>query len=216
MVYGEDPRQGYVEGQTFYHPELKFQFPIPSGWALQNSPVQVLMYPEDGRAMMIFTLSQQETLEDAASTTIQELELNLLDSKKTTVNGMPAIATYCNQVSQNQQTGLNDTIDVLSYFISYNGLNYVFHGVAGEADFKNYVPVFEPTMTRFNTVTNSSVLNRQPQRVRIRKVQRPGTLAEAFRSFRVPQEQMEKFAFLNNMELTDRVEAGKLLKIAGD
>jgi predicted Zn-dependent protease len=216
MVYGEDPRQGYVEGQTFYHPELKFQFPVPSGWQLQNSPLQVLMHPPDGNALMIFTLSQQEKLEDAASTTIQQLELNLLESKKTSVNGMPAIATYCNQVSQNRQTGLNDTIDVLSYFISYNGLNYIFHGVAGEADFLNYAPVFEPTMTKFNKVTTPSVLNRQPQRIRIKKVQRPGTLADALRSFQVPQQQMEKFAFLNNMELTDRVEAGKLIKIAGN
>jgi hypothetical protein len=25
IVYGEDPRQGYVDGYTFYHPDLKFK-----------------------------------------------------------------------------------------------------------------------------------------------------------------------------------------------
>ena len=29
MVYGEDPRQGFVEGQMFYHPEMKFQISGP-------------------------------------------------------------------------------------------------------------------------------------------------------------------------------------------
>ena len=47
IVYGDDPRQGYVEGNTFYHPEMKFKFSIPVGWALENSPVQVRMVPKD-------------------------------------------------------------------------------------------------------------------------------------------------------------------------
>ena len=32
LIYGEDPRQGYVENNQFYHPELKFQYQIPRGW----------------------------------------------------------------------------------------------------------------------------------------------------------------------------------------
>ena len=29
IIYGEDPKQGYVEGYTFYHPDLKFKFRFP-------------------------------------------------------------------------------------------------------------------------------------------------------------------------------------------
>ena len=36
LVYGEDPRQGFVENNTFNHPELKFVFDVPQGWAHQN------------------------------------------------------------------------------------------------------------------------------------------------------------------------------------
>jgi hypothetical protein len=31
----------------------------------------------------------------------------------------------------------------------------------------------------------------------------------------VPQARMEEFSFLNNMQLSDRVEAGRLVKIVG-
>ena len=41
IVFGEDPRQGYFKGDTFYHPELKFQWTLPSGWAHQNTPQSV-------------------------------------------------------------------------------------------------------------------------------------------------------------------------------
>lgn len=38
IIYGEDPKQGFVEGNTFYHPELKFRFNFPGGWKFENTP----------------------------------------------------------------------------------------------------------------------------------------------------------------------------------
>ncbi|MEM1003716.1 MAG: M48 family metalloprotease, partial [Bacteroidota bacterium] len=48
LVYGEDPRQGFFENNRFYHPEMKFQFPIPNNWKTSNSPAKVQMAPESG------------------------------------------------------------------------------------------------------------------------------------------------------------------------
>jgi predicted Zn-dependent protease len=216
MVYGEDPRQGYVEDQSFYHPELRFKFPVPVAWMLDNSPMQVRMYTPDGKAIMVFTLAQGKTMDEAGQTTIEQLKLNVMESGKTTVNGMPAIAALSYQATQNQSTGQQDTINVLSYFIDDGGRYYAFHGVTARADFKTYTRIFKPTMESFNKLTDPSKLNRQPQKIRIKKVQRTGTLTDAFRSFGIPQQQMEKTAFLNNMELTERVHAGTMIKIVGD
>ncbi|HDZ40219.1 MAG TPA: hypothetical protein ENH59_00850 [Bacteroidetes bacterium] len=52
IVYGEDPRQGFVEGNTFYHPDLKFRFSSPAGWKFENLPAQVNMAPPDGKALL--------------------------------------------------------------------------------------------------------------------------------------------------------------------
>ena len=62
IVYGEDPRQGYVESNIFYHPELKFQFPVPQEWQLQNMASQVQMAPKDGKALMFMTLANEKSL----------------------------------------------------------------------------------------------------------------------------------------------------------
>ncbi len=216
MVYGEDPRQGYVEEQSFYHPELKFEFPVPVAWMLDNSPMQVRMYTPDGKAIMVFTLAQGKTLDEAGQTTMEQLKLNVVESGKTTVNGMPAIAALSYQATQNQSTGQQDTINVLSYFIDDGGRYYAFHGVTAQADFNTYTRIFKPTMESFNRLTDPSKLNRQPKKIRIKKVQRTGTLANAFRSMGVQQQQMEKLAFLNNMDLSDQVQAGTMIKIVGD
>jgi predicted Zn-dependent protease len=103
----------------------------------------------------------------------------------------------------------------MSYFIEYSGVVYVFHGVSSDADFNAYASNFESTMRNFNRLTDAARLNVQPTRVRVKKVQQSGTLADAFRYFGVPQNKMNDLALLNNMELTDRIQSGKLIKITG-
>lgn len=215
IVYGEDPRQGFVEGNTFYHPDMKFRFNFPAGWQFQNAPTQVTMAPSDGKALMVFTMAAQKSLEEAAAATLQQLELNVTDSRKTTVNGMPAIVAMSTQSSQNQSTGQTQTIKVMSYFIDNNGSYFVFHGVSSDADFNAYTNVFQANMGTFSKLTDPSKLNVQPQKLLVKKVARTGTLSEAFRSLGVPQNKMEEFALLNNLELNSTVQAGKLIKIVG-
>ena len=91
----------------------------------------------------------------------------------------------------------------------------MFHGVSAEADFSNYFRSFESTMTQFARLTDPSKINVVPERVMVRSVKRTATLAEAFREIGVPQQKMNEFALLNNLELTDRIEAGRLIKIVG-
>jgi predicted Zn-dependent protease len=208
MIYGEDPRQGFVEGNVFYHPDLKFRFPVPTGWRLVNSPSQVQMAPEDGQALVVFTLSQQANAKAAASEAIKALQLNLIESGSTTVNGMPAVVT----VSERGTAGTQEHIRVLSHFIEYDGRVYVFHGVAPTQTFGNHLRTFESTMTSFNRLTDPSMLNKQAARLRIREVPQTGTLAEAFRRLGVPQDKMEELALLNNLELNEQVQSGRLIK----
>ena len=216
LIYGEDPKQGYVEGNTFYHPELKFKFSFPSGWTLANSPRQVTITPSDQKALMLFTLSNQKTLEAAVDTTIAQYRLTLQGSKRVTVNGLPAIMIQCKQVSQDQSTGATQTNMVLSYFISHGGLIYVFHGVSTEADFNNYAGTMNSSMTTFSNLTDPSKINVKPKRIQVVTVQRSGTLSDAFVYYRVPQKQYSELALLNNIELTDQVQVGKLIKIVGE
>lgn len=37
MLYGDDPKQGYVRGRRFIHPEMRFAFEVPEGFQMMNS-----------------------------------------------------------------------------------------------------------------------------------------------------------------------------------
>ncbi|MDO8952763.1 MAG: M48 family metalloprotease [Draconibacterium sp.] len=216
LVYGEDPRQGFVEANMFYHPDMKFKYPIPAGWQLQNSPMQVQMAPKDGSAMIVFMMAQQKTLEEAAQKNLTDLKLDVLDSKRTTVNGFPAIAAISQQVSQNQQTGAQQVIKVMSYLIQDSNSIFIFHGVSDDANFNNYYRVFESTMSNFSRLTDPAKLNVKPKRIKIVQVPAAGTLSQTFKTLKVPDSQMKELALLNNIELTDQVAKGKLIKVIGE
>lgn len=215
IIYGEDPRQGYVEGSTFYHPELRFRFTYPAGWQYQNQPTQVNMAPKDGKALLVFTLSGQKTLQAAADSTIAQMGLTLQSQKSISVNGLPAIVTVAQQVTKNQSTGAQTVNMVLSYFIQMDKNFYVFHGVSTDADFPNYVNSLESTMKTFARLTDASKINVKPNKITVKRVQRAGTLADAFTYYGVKQDMRDELALLNDMALTDKVQVGKLIKIVG-
>jgi predicted Zn-dependent protease len=216
IVYGEDPRQGFADGGIFYHPELRFKFTMPAGWAMENLPTQVNMAPSDGKAIVVFTLSAQKTLNEAAQNAIDQLGLTVLESKQTSVGNMPALAMASKIVSKDQPADQQQTVKLLSYFINYNNQIYLFHGVSTEADFTGYIQAFESTMKSFSVLTDPARLSVRPQRIHVKKVQRTGTLADALTYYGMKKEKMNELALLNNLELTDQVQAGKLIKIIGE
>ncbi len=209
IVYGEDPKQGFVENNVFYHPDLKFQFPVPSQWTVQNTPQQVQMGSRDGSAMMMFSLAEGNHLETAAQSLLQQYQLRLIDSKRINVNGLPAFAMVADQQQQQQEQGVRTLI----YLIQYGQNIYTMLGASAIANFNSYVPLFENTMGGFNVLSDPDKLNRQPEHVRVKTVAQNTTLGDAFSRFGVPQKRMEELAVLNGMKLNDRVEKGMLIKV---
>lgn len=206
LVYGEDPKQGFVEGDIFYHPVLKFKFPIPAQWTFQNTPQQVQMAHTDGRAIMILQLESGNSLETAAQSVLEKNQLKLVESKKISVNGLPSIAMIADQVQEQQ------TLRTLTYLISYGGNIYTIMGVSTDKDFQAFQSVFVNTMNNFDKLTDPAKLNRKPERIKIETVNNTGTLSDIFRSLQVEQDRMQELAILNGMQLNERVEKGTLVK----
>jgi predicted Zn-dependent protease len=67
LVYGEDPRQGYVDEGIFYHPDMKFQFPVPANWKVTNTTSQVQMVNENKDGGIIFSVATALSPKDAAA-----------------------------------------------------------------------------------------------------------------------------------------------------
>jgi predicted Zn-dependent protease len=207
IVFGEDPRQGYVEGNVFYHPELRFQFPVPAGWKVNNTASQVQMFNQDQNAVILFSMAPEKTPAAAADAFLKESQAVVVKSERAQVNRMPAHRIISDVTTE------QGVIRVMSYFIQKGQTVYAFLGYTEQSRFNGYSSVFEQTMGRFNNLTDSRKINVKADRLDVRRTTTQGSLRQALRKFGEPENQGEALAIINGMRLDDAVPNNTFLKV---
>lgn len=219
ITYGEDPKQGFVENNMFYHPELRFQFPVPNGWASQNTPSQFQMGPKDGKMAMILMLAKGSSLDEAAQNLVKELSLKVSESNRTTINGNPAIVLISQQQAPQQQGQPQQQQDprtatqIATWLIQYNNAVYAMHGLSAASTFQDAFRTFQNVAGGFRALTDPEKINRKPERVQVRNVPNDGTFGQAMSALGMPASRLEELGTLNSMKANDRVARGSLIKV---
>ena len=207
IIFGNDPQQGFIENDIFYHPGLRFQFPTPAAWTINNLPSQVQMISKNEQAIMVFKLEAMETELQAASKFITDNKLKVISQKSVKVHGANAQEVIA---TANTQQGV---LQLMAYFIKKGNNVYSFMGYSAQANFPNYELAFKTTMSGLKTLTDKSKINRQPDRIKIRKVATNTTLENALKSFGSSGDDLQKHALLNGaLALNTQVKKGMLLK----
>lgn len=207
LIFGEDPRQGYVKDNTFYQPEMKFMFPVPSGWKLSNNPTEVRMAPEKQNATLIFTFTQGDTPQAAATQFTTDNNVNVSNKQSISVNGMDGFRISGQMVLNNSE------IAITSFFIKKEDSVFVFHGLSSPVDTGTFTGTFTNTAYGFNILTDKSLINVSPEKIKVRKTDGNVLLSKALNDFGVPEEKLDELAILNGLELDDLVKAGTKIKI---
>lgn len=207
IVFGENPRQGFVQNGVFYHPDMAFQFSLPQGWQMQNSASMVQFADGGGQSVGQLSLAQGTSAEAAARQFASQQGVQVTQSGRKTVNGYPAYVV----VAQGQtQQGVLLTIQ---YFIEYNGRVYNFSAIGTQQGMATsqqaYVNIFES----FRALTDSRILALQPNRMDFITASRAGTLA-SFQPTPLPTGvTLEDVAIANQVQTNARVEPGAKFKI---
>jgi predicted Zn-dependent protease len=208
LVVGEDPRQGFVEGNVFYHPDLRFRFPVPRGFKLINQPAQVVMVESQNRAVLGFKSSGDKSLEAAAAKFLNQPGLRIIERGPMRSNGSPAFVVVADAQKQNGQV-----VRVMVYFIEYRGTVYHFVGYTAPQAFGVFRSVFLHTMQGFGETQDPRILNRQPVRLALQPVSRPAPFRELIpRNLPAPFTS-EDVAIFNQVELNQQIDSGTILKM---
>ena len=211
MIYGEDPKNGYVEDNAFYHPDLRFQFAIPRQWRTINAPTQVQLVSPDQKAVMAMQLAQGTDTRAVAEQFIQQTKVQVSNSSSNPINGLPA-TTLVGAITGQDQQGRQMQIGVIASFIAYGGNTYVFSGQSLRQNFTRYQRDFETIIGSFSELRDQSKLNRQPERIKIISNPRQQTLQQALLNDGVPQARIEEVTILNGMLPNETIPAGMLFK----
>jgi predicted Zn-dependent protease len=172
LVYGPNPRNGFFRNSTFYHPDLRFSITFPNGWAVQNLPQAVVAVSPNQDAAIELTLAQGNSPTAAASGFLNQQGIAAGQTVQQQVNGIPAVAsTFQAQTEQGVVQGL-------AAFFEHGGQVYQVIGYTPQQRYGTYDAAFRGALGSFDAVTDPSILNMQPNRVDVVRVQQAQTLAE--------------------------------------
>jgi len=172
LVYGANPRNGFFQGSTFYHPDLRFQITFPNGWKGQNLTQAVVAMSPQQDAIIQLTLAQGNSPEAAARAFLGQQGIEAGQASTQTVNGIPAVASSFQ--AQTEQ----GVIQGLAAFFTYNGRTYQVLGYSPAQRFAAYGDVFRGSLGTFAPVTDARVLNVQPNTVDVVSLPQPMSLSQ--------------------------------------
>ena len=209
MIYGEDPRQGFREGDRFVHPELEFQFPVPENWNLINQPEQVVLVNRASDGVMIFRIDGES---ESARSSIQ----SFIEQDGITVNSQSEAVSsdeftaYTADITVPQQEG---DLRAIIYALEFDGRVYRFVNYTTVGKFSDYQSVFTTVPANFDRLTDETILNIQPAKIQLVTVEE----ARPFRQFLPdqlpPNTTEEDLAILNQVQLNETIQPGTVLKI---
>jgi predicted Zn-dependent protease len=207
LLYGDDPRQGYVDEGMYYHPDMKFQFPVPANWKVNNTQSQVQMMSENKDGIISFSIAPAQSPKEAAVKFTQANRATVLDSDSVTVGGFPA------QRLVRDVKGQSAAMRVVSYFIQKDKSIFYFHGLSAPSAFDKHLNTFERTMQGFKELSDPKKINVKPDRIRLRTTKAAGTVESSLRSMGIPKDDLDDTALLNGMELKENLPANTLVKV---
>ena len=209
LVYGDDPRHGYMIDNHFYHPELKIQMDWPNGWTVDNSAAAVTGVSSDQKAAIQLTLADTKDGPDSPAAYAAFLEqkgvFKEAVGRSSTIHGAEA---WIGQASVQGQSGTE--VMAVAFIQKGGGTLYQFVGVPGQT---NADGRFANTVESFWPLKDPTKADVKPDRVDV--VTAPGgkTIQAIVTSTSNIAKPADEIAWLNALFPTDVVPSGELLKL---
>ena len=205
MVYGENPRDGFFRESLFLHPDLRFQFQFPSGWATANQSHAVLAQSPNQDAMIQLRLSDAASAIAGLQAFISQEGVTGGQISQSVTNGLTTASADFS--AQSDQTALRGR----ATFVDYDGRVYQAMGFSVDAQWASYEAAVTQTLRSFAQLTDQSALQAQPMRISIVTMDRSMTLRQ-FNERYPSSVDLEELAMVNQAEPYTAYSEGDLVK----
>jgi predicted Zn-dependent protease len=208
LIYGDDPRQGVIEGRQFIHPDLQLTFSAPSGFYMVNGTRAVSINGQSGQAQL--TLAPYSgRLEDYVYAAFERLggqnvRLQPTAVRRTTVNGLPAA-----YATARANTGRGQVdVTIFAYEFSRDRA-YHFQAItaAGRAG------VFNGMFGSMRRISSAEAARVVPRRIDVVTVGPRDTVQSLAARMAYSDAQVDRFRVLNGLRSNDALRPGQKVKL---
>jgi len=209
IVYGDDPRQGFVEGNAFYHPQLRVTCEFPDGWKVQNAPARVTILSPDDEAAVVL---QAEKSPDGLSAYAKKKSASLdggqfVNEQSMNIHGLSCVRQVFDVVKPEKET-----LRVQFSFIRNGERIYTFSALSKAINYGRRAPEFGRIVDSFQELRDPARLNKQPQRLRLVRADGAQSLREIFGRAGMKKDLWPSFTVMNDLGQEAVPPKGRLIK----
>ena len=210
MTFGQDPREGFFDEETFYHPDMAFALDFPRGWTTVNQKTQVGAISSDEAALVVLAVEAGVTdAERALSTFLRQDDIRGSGSRRTSVNGRPG--WEASFTADTEGGGLRGAV----LFVEHGGAVFRLLGYAGASRWRSHEGTVLETIESFRPVSDPDILGVEPARIEIVRLPSRMTLQQFIEQYPSTVSD-EQIAMINRRTLDESIAGGTLLKrVAG-
>jgi predicted Zn-dependent protease len=205
VVFGDNPREGFFRGNTFYHPELAFQVAFPPGWQVSNQKQAVGAISPNQDAVVVLSLAPQGTPSAAANQFFSQPGLRRGNPWRGEISGMEAVAA---EFQVQQQQGI---LQGLAAFVEHGGRTYQLLGYSAANRWSRFDQPITSSVNTFQRVRDPSVLNVEPRRIDVVQLPEAMTLRDFARRYPSTVD-LTTLALINQVDADTRLERGLAVK----
>ena len=209
IMYGDDPKQGVVEGSRFTHPELRLTFQAPNGFYVVNGTRAVTIGGTSGKGE--FSSAAYNGDLDSYIRSVfaglggqNQAQIPVSQIERTTVNGIPAAYATARVASGSGQ------VDVMVFAYEFsNGQAYHFTTIspAGQSG------AFDQMFRSMRRISASEAAAIKPRRIAIVTARSGDTVRSLAGRMAYSDYQLERFLVLNGLTANSTLSAGQKVKI---
>lgn len=208
LMYGDDPRQGVIEGNTFVHPDLRLTFTVPNGFYMVNGTRAVSINGQSGQAQLTTAPynGNLDTYVRQAFQSIggQRMQLAPQTLQRTTINGLPALYGAA-RVNTGRQ---NVDVTVIAYEFS-NSQAYHFAAITPAGRGSTFNAMYN-SMRRLSANEAAQVV---PRRIDVVTARQGDTVQSLAGRMAYGNAQVERFRVLNGLAGNAQIVPGEKYKI---
>jgi predicted Zn-dependent protease len=205
MVFGQNPREGFFKGNTFFQPDLKFRFDFPAGWKTANQKQAVLAVSPEQDAIVQITFSNKKSSDEAANDFFSQSGLTAQRAGFGSIHGF---RTSSGGFTAQSEQGV---VQGFAAFVDYDGRVYQLLGYTSQQRWSNYEQGLVQAIRSFDRLTDSRMLSVQPQRLELVTIARNLSLEE-FNQQYPSGVSLEVLALINQVERNEQLRTGQQVK----
>ncbi|CAN5341122.1 M48 family metalloprotease [soil metagenome] len=207
VMYGDDPKQGVIEGDRFLHPEFRLAFTAPTGFGMENAADAVGISGSGGQAQFLGAeyRGDLQAYVEAVFRKLAGQDARIGTISRTTVNGLPAGYFIARATSGSSQVD----ITVFAYaFAPDTAYHFLLVTPAGAG-----MGSFAPMVQSVRRLSAQEAAGIKPRRIDVVTVKPGDTTAALAGRMAYADLRMERFLTLNGLRAGDALRPGQKVKI---